>query len=250
MNRVLFSLFQPPPETERTLRPMSVQPSAVALPRLQVFGWREEHLYAAVKGGHNAESHNHNDVGSFILYADGEPHVVDAGNMIYTAKTFGPERYTLWNTRGSCHNLPLIGGVEQQAGRCYEARDVQADDRGISMSLAAAYPQEAGVAALRRTLRMTADYLRLTDDLTLDCPRDVVWVFLLRHRPTAEDGLLRFGRLCLRLPDKLALQAEELPVTDARMARSFPGSLWRVSLSAPEAAAHRMTFLFEYHQGS
>lgn len=29
-------------------------------------------LYAAVKGGHNGESHNHNDVGSFIVYLDGE----------------------------------------------------------------------------------------------------------------------------------------------------------------------------------
>lgn len=250
MNRVLFSLFQPPPEIERDVQPMAVQPSAVALPRLQVFGWRGAHLYAAVKGGHNDESHNHNDVGSFILYADGEPHVVDAGNMVYTAKTFGPERYTLWNTRGCYHNLPLIGGVEQQAGRCYEAQDVQADDQGVSMSLAAAYPQEAGVAVFRRTLRMTAGYLRLTDVLTLNVLRDVVWIFLLRQRPTAEDGFLRFGRLRLRLPDRLRLHVEELPVEDARMARSFPGSLWRVMLSAPASTAHQMTFLFEYHQGS
>ena len=27
----------------------------------------------AIKSGHNAESHNHNDVGSFILFKNGEP---------------------------------------------------------------------------------------------------------------------------------------------------------------------------------
>ena len=43
-----------------------------ALPDLQVFAWRRGGLYAAVKGGHNGESHNHNDVGSFIVYLDGE----------------------------------------------------------------------------------------------------------------------------------------------------------------------------------
>ena len=30
-------------------------------------------LFLAAQGGHNAESHNHNDVGNFIVYADGEP---------------------------------------------------------------------------------------------------------------------------------------------------------------------------------
>jgi hypothetical protein len=28
-------------------------------------------LYFAALGGHNAESHNHNDVGNFVVYLDG-----------------------------------------------------------------------------------------------------------------------------------------------------------------------------------
>lgn len=245
MNRVLLSLFQPPPAMDAPVRS-----SRTVLPRLQVFSWRGEHLYAAVKGGHNDESHNHNDVGTFILYADGEPHVLDAGNLVYTAKTFGPQRYTLWNTRSGYHNLPLIGGVEQRAGRCYAAQDVRVDDDGLSLSLAAAYPAEAEVTGFRRALRLTPEGLLLTDDLTLTVPREVTWVFLLRHQPVLTAGALRFGRLRLRLPDGLSPRVEELPVEDVRMAHSFPGSLWRVILSAPEAAAHQKTFLFEYDQGS
>jgi hypothetical protein len=42
----------------------------------------------AIKGGNNGESHNHNDVGSFIIYTDGEPLFIDPGVGEYTAKTF------------------------------------------------------------------------------------------------------------------------------------------------------------------
>ena len=46
----------------------------------------ERGFYVAAKGGHNAESHNHNDVGSFIVYADGYPALIDVGVEAYTAK--------------------------------------------------------------------------------------------------------------------------------------------------------------------
>ncbi|HEX9973489.1 MAG TPA: heparinase II/III family protein, partial [bacterium] len=41
-------------------------------------------LYVAAKGGHNAESHNHNDIGSFIIYMDGLPMIIDVGVETYT----------------------------------------------------------------------------------------------------------------------------------------------------------------------
>jgi len=37
---------------------------------LQIMTARRGHLYVAMKGGNNGESHNHNDVGSFIIYAN------------------------------------------------------------------------------------------------------------------------------------------------------------------------------------
>lgn len=48
-------------------------------------GW-----FVAAKGGHNAESHNHNDVGAFLVSYNGEPLLVDAGVGEYTRQTFGP----------------------------------------------------------------------------------------------------------------------------------------------------------------
>ncbi len=92
-------------------------------------------FYFAALGGHNAESHNHNDVGNFVVYLNGNPVLIDVGVENYTAKTFSSQRYEIWTMQSAFHNLPTINGVMQAAGRQYEARDAafQADDcsRGI-----------------------------------------------------------------------------------------------------------------------
>ncbi len=49
---------------------------------------RSDGFYLAAKGGHNDESHNHNDIGNFVVFIDGRPVLVDAGVETYTAKTF------------------------------------------------------------------------------------------------------------------------------------------------------------------
>lgn len=106
-SRLLQRLFhpagagQPDGDTQDTL-----------LPDLQVRIIRRNGWTLCIKGGHNGESHNHNDVGSLMVYVDGHPLLVDAGNMVYTAKTFSDARYTLWNCRSMYHNVPLIGGFE------------------------------------------------------------------------------------------------------------------------------------------
>ena len=46
----------------------------------------------AAKGGSNAESHNHNDVGSFIAYYDSAPVLVDPSCGTYTKQTFSEGR--------------------------------------------------------------------------------------------------------------------------------------------------------------
>jgi len=64
----------------------------VWLPGIQVMAARikegsPQGLYLAAQGGHNGESHNHNDVGNFMTYADGKPAIIDVGVETYTAKT-------------------------------------------------------------------------------------------------------------------------------------------------------------------
>lgn len=101
----------------------------------------------AAKGGYNAESHNHNDVGSFILYLDGEPMVIDAGVGTYTASTFNSDRYSIWTMQSGYHNLPIINGTEQAPGSKRRSKDVRFSDNGskmeLSMDISAAYPDSA-----------------------------------------------------------------------------------------------------------
>ena len=112
-------------------------------------------LTLAVKGGHNGEHHNHNDVGSFVIASDGVPVIVDAGRPTYTAQTFGPDRYAIWTMQSGWHNVPVISGREQLPGAAHAARDVVAEisDAGsaLSLDLARAYDD---VSSWRRTARL------------------------------------------------------------------------------------------------
>jgi len=133
------------------------------LPDIQVFGARStedssDGFYVAGKGGHNNESHNHNDVGNFIIYYDGKPAIIDIGAATYNAKTFSRYRYEIWNMQSAFHNVPTINGVTQMNGRQYAAKDViyEANDNMASLSLdiASAYPETAKVKSWIRNIEL------------------------------------------------------------------------------------------------
>ena len=127
-------------------------------------------MFAAIKGGCNGESHNHNDVGTFVVYWDGEPFVADAGVDTYSRTTFSPQRYSLWYMQSSYHNLPDINGIAQCEGLQYRPSDVQYDPdrRQLSMELRTAYPEEAGVVSFRRTLALDDGGVTVTDRFAFD----------------------------------------------------------------------------------
>ncbi|GAA1648326.1 heparinase II/III domain-containing protein [Actinoplanes couchii] len=110
-------------------------------------------LTLVVKGGHNGENHNHNDVGSVIVARDGVPLLVDPGRPTYTAQTFGPGRYDIWTMQSAWHNTPTIRGTQQAAGRSYAARVLSRDDGAVSMDIAGAYPRD-DIRSWIRTARL------------------------------------------------------------------------------------------------
>lgn len=149
----------------------------VWMPGIQVMTARSqssstEGLYVAAKGGHNAESHNHNDVGSFIIYKDGVPMIIDVGVETYTKKTFSPQRYEIWTMQSAFHNLPTIDGVMQKDGKEFAARNVaySSDDNyaQLKLDIAAAYGASANIKKWVRTVRLNRDQdIQVIDDFDL-----------------------------------------------------------------------------------
>lgn len=125
-------------------------------------------LYVAAKGGHNAESHNHNDIGNFIVYMDGQPMIIDIGVETYSKKTFSAQRYEIWTMQSAYHNLPTINGVMQKNGREFAAREVSytADESfaQLRLDIAGAYPPGAGVNKWIRTIRLNRGLEILVSD--------------------------------------------------------------------------------------
>lgn len=112
-------------------------------------------FFFGAKGGFNAESHNHNDVGSCLMYFDGKPCLIDLGREEYVAKTFGPRRYEIWTMQSGYHNLPVINGTDQKEGEAFKARNSSftsnARSAVFTTDIAGAYPEGAKVLSWVRT---------------------------------------------------------------------------------------------------
>lgn len=126
---------------------------------------REGGFVLAAKAGNNAENHNHNDVGSGILFAGSRPVIVDPGVGTYVKDTFGPNRYNLWNNQSDWHSAPVINGFSQMPGVEFAAKDVSCDlEKGEFVAdIAGAYPKEAACLSWKRKWTLTADGLVLVD---------------------------------------------------------------------------------------
>ncbi|OZQ68404.1 hypothetical protein CA600_06215 [Paenibacillus sp. VTT E-133280] len=100
----------------------------------------------AAKGGHNAEPHNHNDLGQFILLGGGEIYAADLGSGEYTAEYFGAGRYQYDCNGSQGHSVPIIDGQYQLAGRkhsatvLYASAGVERDE--LKLELSQAYEAE------------------------------------------------------------------------------------------------------------
>ncbi|MGD9498383.1 MAG: heparinase II/III family protein, partial [Armatimonadota bacterium] len=134
-------------------------------------------LGVAMKGGHNAEHHNHNDVGSYVVVVEDRPVLLDPGSEIYTARTFSAQRYEsrLLNSFG--HPVPVVAGQLQRTGREAAAEVLASEFRDerdtLTLDLRAAYEVE-GLQRLERSFvydRAGAGSLTVTDTVEFAQPR-------------------------------------------------------------------------------
>ncbi|MBR1951699.1 MAG: heparinase II/III family protein [Lentisphaeria bacterium] len=122
----------------------------------------EKGTVVSLKGGHNAESHNHLDMGHFTLMHRNKPLIIDVGSGVYTAVTFSSKRYTLWNNNSTGHNAPRFDGNGQmpdvrtspQDEPKFKAQIILENDSVASTVLDNAYPESVGMTALKRTISL------------------------------------------------------------------------------------------------
>ena len=167
----------------------------VWLPDLQIMTTRRGNLYVAMKGGNNGESHNHNDVGSFIVYGSQEsgvksqeqlsPLFIDPAVGEYTAKTFSDDRYSIWTMQSQYHNLPQINGIDQKDGKEYAAKVVSHKDGQLTLDIAGAYPAEAAVKSWKRTVIAMKSGVSVTEDYELSEYRQPTCLMLMTLDPDA-----------------------------------------------------------------
>lgn len=219
------------------------------LKSISFFAMREnEHgtkgLYIAAKGGHNAESHNHNDVGNFMIFKDGEPFLVDSGNMTYSALTFDDKtRYTLWTNMSEYHNLPKINGKNQHENREYCADNVKylsdSEKTVFSLDIKNAYENKAEINKWVRTFTFDKKNPKISvaEDYSLKNAREIVLNFLsLYPACTADGGLLIKSDSGAELhiltnTEKFDFTLEEIALTDKLLENSWGDKLYRIRLT-------------------
>lgn len=178
-------------------------------------------LFLATHAGHNAESHNHNDVGDFIVYLNNEPIIIDSGRGNYTAKTFSNKRYELWFTQSEFHNLPIINGFGQKEGRSFAAKDVSYNgkDSSLKMNIAEAYPKETGINFWNRTVKLNRsnETVEISDDFSLIIPKSLQQIFMT----VCDVDLSEIGKIKLKTPSgKIAVL-------------NYDTKMWTVSIEKP-----------------
>jgi hypothetical protein len=220
----------------------------------------DQGFYLAAKGGHNGESHNHNDVGQFIVYRSGRPVLIDVGVETYSAKTFGPDRYEIWTMQSAYHNLPTIGDVQQVPGSAYTARDVvySSDDIGaqLTQDIARAYPGEAGVVSWLRTARLHRGSaagpgsISIRDTFTLTAPAPVTLSLMTPCTPDLTvPGVLRLTGDAVSTTDihfpmeTLSGTIERIAIEDEKLSVSWGHHLYRVLLRSNEAVTEGDWFI-------
>lgn len=195
-------------------------------------------FFFAAKGGFNNESHNHNDVGSFLLCVNQMPVCIDAGVGTYTRQTFSSERYTIWTMQSNYHNLPMINGEPQLFGAAYRSANSAFDERKrkFSLDISGAYGEKAAVQKWLRTYTLSDKALKIEDNVTLKEIKDTTIINFLTW---AEPKIMQPGKIALQKegvavimqydPTALSPSVEIIPQTDKRLSSVWGNDIYRLS---------------------
>ncbi len=133
----------------------------------------------ALKAGDNGDSHNHNDVGSFVIALRGVPVISDPGAPAGTnADLYSGRRYRNDFCNSFGHPVPVVGGVLQKEGAKFHgsilSTEFLPEGTDARLDLKPAYPDGAGLVKLERRFHhdRRARSITITDEAEFAEPRD------------------------------------------------------------------------------
>ena len=168
-----------------------------ALPQDAVYYMKESEWFVkkceaygfAAKGGNNAEPHNHNDLGSFILCHGGHQVLTDLGAGEYNRDYFGEKRYTILCNRSAGHSVPIVDGYEQCEGEEYAAK-TEYDGEKLTIDITEAYPKNR-VSGIVREFSFTENSVILKDAFTFAEGCEVKERLVALAKPEVTDGCIQ-----------------------------------------------------------
>lgn len=218
----------------------------------------------AAKAGNNADSHNHNDVGSFTVYKSGKPLIIDLGVGTYTRETFSDRRYEIWTMQSQFHNVPLfikdknmdyssIGNsaendyhdsriIMQKDGNQYAATDVKCSLDGdciLSMDIAGAYEGDEVRSYRRDVIHKKGSGIEVLDEY--DGSATALLTLMTYERPVVESSasgesviaIGGLGRVSVTGGDVAEIQM--YPITDERLGISWKHEVYRVLIKMDDS---------------
>ena len=225
----------------------------------------ESDWFFAAKGGHNNESHNHNDIGTFILYKGAVPVFVDAGVGTYTKKTFSRDRYTIWSMQSGWHNLPEINGISQKNGGEFKARNVEANGKGkaksFKLDIAGAYNSDARCKSWTREYKVSDNLLTITDEYKLesrsaaDVENFLVQGAVYQEGETTPSGyVVRANEVIvenkgvefkIQYPAQMTVTIDVMELDDPKLTKVWGTSLRRISFTGSSQAPLTGKYIFK-----
>lgn len=200
-------------------------------------------FFTAIKGGFNNESHNHNDAGSFVVFYNGLPVMIDVGVGTYTRKTFSDERYSIWTMQSAFHNLPTLNGEMQADGDDFRAMGFSMQTEGpvsrVTMEIQGAYPAFAYTSFWERQLTMDRRSGKMMIQDTWEQERQLKrnqWHFMLAYEPEIVDkNTIRLSNgkdfIYLQHSRHFFPEIERIELDDPRLMSVWGTSVWRLTLT-------------------
>ncbi len=204
-------------------------------------------LVLAAKAGHNAEPHNNNDIGSFIVCVDGVVYLCDPGAGLYNKDYFSEKRYENIFANSYGHSVPRIAGQLQKEGREFCGTLENTGEKAFRITFNKAYPV-TGLRNATRDLRLDPSAVVLEDTFQCEAPGLEVEEALVTWQKVETDGnvarvISEKGILSIRVEEGV-FKTERLE--DACNANHKKAVLTRITVTYPAAAERTARFVMTY----